>query len=149
MDTKQFHISDVLSVTTGRLVSTRHIDGLYDILSFMTGESVFTHQLGRFGEECKPYLLKQFPQLDSPEIQTFAVGELVLMMETDAGKNERASLILGWLSKITSGKYGVEVPEMLDIAPIPKEAHMSKNPISELIDMVGPDRVIVVTTPEV
>jgi hypothetical protein len=33
MPTKQFHISDVLSITTGRLVSTRHMTGVYDLLA--------------------------------------------------------------------------------------------------------------------
>jgi len=60
---KQFHISGVLSVTTGHLVSPRHMDGIYDILNFMTGDNLFTHQLPRASDECKPYLLKQHPQL--------------------------------------------------------------------------------------
>lgn len=68
-DTKYFDISDVLSITHERLVSTRHMDGVYDILNFMTGENLFTHSLPRAAEVCKPALLAQFPQLaeDSAE----------------------------------------------------------------------------------
>jgi len=47
MATKDFHISDILSITDGRLVSTRHMDGIYEILNFMTGDNLFTHQLPR------------------------------------------------------------------------------------------------------
>lgn len=60
---KQFHISDVLSVTTGRLVSTRHMAGIYEILNHMTNDQLFTHQLPRASAECKPWLIRQYPQL--------------------------------------------------------------------------------------
>ena len=63
MATKKFHLGDVLSVTTGVLVSPRHIHGVYDILNFMTGENLFSHQLPRASEECKQHLLEQLPQL--------------------------------------------------------------------------------------
>jgi len=33
----EFHISDVLSITTGRLVSSRKMEGIYKILNHMTG----------------------------------------------------------------------------------------------------------------
>ena len=61
--TKKFHLGDVLSITTGRLVSTRHIGGVYDILNFMTGDNLFTHQLPRASRECALILLEQHPQL--------------------------------------------------------------------------------------
>ncbi len=60
---KSFHLGDILSITTGRLVSLRHIDGVYDILNFMTGDNLFTHQLPRASRECAPELKKQFPAL--------------------------------------------------------------------------------------
>lgn len=60
---KNFDISDVLSITNGALVSTRHIEGVYDILNFMTGDNLMTHALPRAMEACKPALLKQFPAL--------------------------------------------------------------------------------------
>ena len=62
-ETKDFHIGDILSVTTGRLVSPRHIEGVYDILNWMTGESLFTHQLPRVSREAGPVLLAAHPQI--------------------------------------------------------------------------------------
>src|SRR3990167_6769223 len=59
---RRFHIGDVLSITTGRLVSPRGIEGIYDILGYMTDDSPYTTQLGRFAEECLPYLEKQLGQ---------------------------------------------------------------------------------------
>lgn len=58
-----FQLGDILSITTGKLVSKRHMEGVYDILNFMTRDNLFTHQLGRASSECKPALLQQHPQL--------------------------------------------------------------------------------------
>lgn len=60
--TREFHLGDVLSITTGRLISPRGIEGVYDILRFMTGQDLFTHQLPRAMTEMKPRLLAQHPQ---------------------------------------------------------------------------------------
>src|SRR3990167_7087526 len=81
-------------------------NSLTGIEIIMAGDNLFTHQLPRASDECKPYLLEQFPQLDTPEMQ-FALGELIEMLNTQSGKKEPDKLILGWLSKLTSGKYGV------------------------------------------
>jgi len=131
---KNFHLGDVLSVTTGRLLSPKGIGGVYEILNFMTNDNLYTHQLPRAAEECKPFLFSQFPQLDSPEMD-FAVTELELMLETESGKQEPMNLILGWLSKLTSGKYGVQITEELSVLRIYEWCHEKKNPIEELVQM--------------
>jgi hypothetical protein len=59
---KQFHLGDILSITTGKLLSQSKMDGVYNILNFMTGEELYTHQLGRAAEVCRPYLLAYFPE---------------------------------------------------------------------------------------
>ena len=61
--TKKFHIGDVLSITTGRLVSRDGMGGVYKILEYMSGEKLMTHQLPRISRECRPVLLRQYPQL--------------------------------------------------------------------------------------
>ena len=62
---KKFHIGDILSVTTGKLVSPRHIDGVYDILGYMSGAggSVWTHELPVLSDKYKPYILEKYPEL--------------------------------------------------------------------------------------
>jgi hypothetical protein len=119
---KRFDLSDVLSITTGRLVSTRHIDGVYDILGYMTGEAPFTHQLPRFSDECRPHLLRQHPQLVD------VTGDEVT---TDNWRQ--------WLAA-----QRVRFGDSLEIDPIPGDDHAARHPIKELVDMVGEDRVIVV-----
>jgi hypothetical protein len=58
---KKFALAQVLTVTTGKLLC--HVDGLYQILNHLTGDSLFTHQLPRAGEWAKPVLLAMFPVL--------------------------------------------------------------------------------------
>lgn len=58
-----FPLGDVLSITTGRLLSESHVQGIYEILNYMTGESLYTHQLPRACEICAPVLEALYPQL--------------------------------------------------------------------------------------
>lgn len=43
MQTKEFPTADVLSTITGMLMGK--IQGVYEVLNWMTGESVYTHQM--------------------------------------------------------------------------------------------------------
>lgn len=67
MTAREFDLGDVISITTGRLVSPRLIDGVYDILNFMTGDDLYTHALPRACEAMRPVLLAQHPQLRDVE----------------------------------------------------------------------------------
>jgi len=60
---RTFSLGAILSVTT-RILACPPGD-LYAILKFMTNDQVFTHQLIRVADECKPYLLRQLPWLVS------------------------------------------------------------------------------------
>jgi len=126
MQTKKFHLGDILSITTGRLVSPRHMDGVYEILNFLTGDNLLTHQLPRASHECKPYLLQQFPQL--AEVDASSVN-------TENYKQ--------WLSEQVA-KYGEE----FEVKPIPKGAHQFKDPIVEAAEIIGSKKkkIIVVQT---
>ncbi len=118
---REFPLSDILSVTTERLLSRRHMDGLYDLLGYMTGESLFTHQLPRANDACKPVLLAQHPQLEG----------VTLPEGIDAPD------IMAWLAN-AEREYG----ETLLVQPLSFWEH--QNPIEELCDMVGSEKVFVV-----
>lgn len=112
---KNFHIGDILSITTGRLVSPNHMDGIYKILNFMTRDKLFTHQLPRASEECKPFLLKQMPWLI--EISVEEVNE----------ENWET-----WLAEIVQ-KYG----KFHKVEQIPSDYHSNINPLTELKQMTS------------
>lgn len=71
MDTIAWPLADVLSITTGRLLSRRRppIDGVCELLTYMTGErTMFGDQLEAFtvkrtAERAEPELLRQHPWL--------------------------------------------------------------------------------------
>ncbi|MEU9218964.1 hypothetical protein AB0D47_20710 [Streptomyces sp. NPDC048376] len=120
-ESRAFPLSDILSVTTELLLSRRHMDGLYEILGYMTGESLFTHQLPRANDTCKPVLLQQHPQLEGiAPPQGLDVPDL-----------------MAWLAN-AEREYG----ETLPVQPLTAWAH--QDPIEELCDMVGPEKVFVV-----
>lgn len=58
--TKEMPTVDVLSTITGRLIG--EIGGVYEVLNWMTGESVFTHQLPRM-REARPVMVAAHPSL--------------------------------------------------------------------------------------
>ena len=118
----KFHIGDILSITTGRLVSPTAMRGVYKILNYMTGDNLFTHALVRAGEVCKPVLLEQFPDLKE------ITGE-------DVTKDNWRE----WLDHKVE-QFGAK----REVAPLAQWER--RDPVAELVDMVGPDRVIVVKT---
>lgn len=120
-----FALGDVLSVTTDRLVSRDHIDGVYRILNYMTGDSLYTHQLPRAAQECKPALLAQHPRLLE------ATAKLPDEFRDKAHVYE-------WLAE-QERVFG----ETLDIDPLVLKQGDYSNPIEDLCDMVGPEKVFV------
>lgn len=123
METKDFHISDILTITTGRLVSSRHMTGVYDILGWMTGENLFTHQLPRVAREAKPVLLATHPQLAS----------------VDSEAEINPDNLKGWIAD--------RVKEFGETLPVPKlgvDQHERIDALSELAEKIHPDKIIIV-----
>lgn len=128
VEQKVFHISDVLTITTGRLVSTRKMDGVYEILNFMTGESLYTHQLPRAMRECAPSLRAQYPLLADVELPENP-ADLTNIDKRHAWLTEQAKRL---------GSH-------MAIAPLPKRDPQYDTPIADAIEMMGdPTKVMVV-----
>lgn len=56
-----FSLRAILTVGSGILLC--EMNELYRLLSYMTGDECFTHQIPRFCEECRPALYQQFPEM--------------------------------------------------------------------------------------
>lgn len=119
-DTKPCHIGDILSVTTGCLVSPRGIGGVYDLLNYLTGEDLYTHQLPRAMEACRPALLAAFPQLADADMRGI----------TPATASARLAAAVA--------AYG----ETLPVATLARGTYAPQEPIAELLAMT--DKPIVV-----
>lgn len=117
-----FETGQVLTVTTGKLLCD--VGKLYEILNFMTGDDLFTHQLGRAAMECKPGVLRQHPQLSAI-----------------TGEDITSENALQWLDEKKA-----ELGDGFDLEPLGENEHQFIDPIAEAVAMVGPERVVVVET---
>ena len=125
---KTFELRDILTITTGRLLTKPQgerdngIGALYLILEHLCGEPPFTHSLPRFSKEAEPYLLEWHPELANAD--------------TDAldAMSGQPNWIDDWLKRCVED-WGMQ--ETYSLPQIPKQAHKSKNPIDELAGMMG------------
>lgn len=63
-DGTYFHIGSVISAHSGCLLTLNHIEGIYEILGFLTGdEDIMTHQLPDAFRQNEAWLAEQFPWL--------------------------------------------------------------------------------------
>lgn len=122
MTTKEFSTRDVLSTITGMLMGD--IGGVYEVLNWMTGESVYTHQIPRISREAQPVILALHPELAS----TIAEAEQVTPEN-----------YLTW-RETWEKRHGltITVPKMT-IA-----AHERIDPLSELAEKVSPEKIVLV-----
>lgn len=116
-DTRSFHLGDILTVTTGALVSPRHMDGVYDILNWMTGDNLFTHQLPRASDECQPHLLAQHPDLAAIEVPEF----------DGADRDQVEAAVGAWLAEQVA-RFG----EYRDVTPLAIGDHTIIDPLTEM-----------------
>lgn len=126
-ETREFAIDDILSAMTGTLVSKRHIDGIYDVLNYMTGESLFTHQLPRASREAEGFLREQFPDLAAIEIPDWS----------DVPKDQIKDVVYGWVDS-TIETHG----PTRQVRPLAAKDHTSIDPFTEL-KMMRPDAQII------
>lgn len=138
---KQFHISDVLSITTRRLVSSRHMDGIYEILNFLTGDNLFTHQLPRAMRECEPWLKTKFPQLmaDSPSMASAIKGLEGTLSVTPQNEEAVGKACTEWVEDV---RHKFKLPEMLPVYEMGAEMHTHIDPIEEAKPMFREKKVI-------
>ena len=142
----KFHILDILSITHDRLISLDHMDGIYKILNYLTGENLFTHQLVRVSKTCKPYLLKTYPTLSDSRIE-IAFEKLTKVLDHLRQQNSPDDDIMlaikGWAVQYVYPVTG----EYLDILPL-DAPYQHMNPVDELVWMKGDDDGIIAVNVE-
>lgn len=121
---KEFHLGDILSITSHRLVSPRKIEGVYDILNYMTKDNLMTHQLPRAAEVCGPPLSAFFPWTE--EIQW-------------PNDFDDADHVWHFLAAQVE-RYGA----MHEVPPLAPGVWEHRNPLEELAEMMRPDQEMLV-----
>lgn len=146
--TREFSLRDILTVTTGRLLTKSNgpndngIGNLYEILGWMVGRDPYTHQLGRFGEECKPWLLRWFPELATADV---FLPDLDKGLEGGRAGNfdhrKMDFIVEGWMIRVmadTRCKASYDVPK------IPQDHHATIDPYDEMAMQQGTDEGIMI-----
>jgi len=131
MTGRAFHLGDVLTITTGALVSPRHMDGVYDILNWMTGDSLFTHQLPRAMDECQGPLLAQHPDLAA-----------IVLPDFGGSRDDVKAAVYAWLAEQVA-VYG----ETREVTPLDPADHTRMDPFTELRKMAPHAEIITVEVP--
>lgn len=124
-DTRDFHLGDLLSITTGHLLSPRGVEALYDIIDFVTGVPHFTHQLPRGADAIKPWLLEQHPWLADVVVPESAL--------------DSEATVLAWLAPATA-EHGETHP----VRALPHGQYVGRNPLTELAEMAPNTPIIAV-----
>lgn len=119
--THPFHLGDILSVLTGKLLGPTGMDGVYAVLKHLSGTQVETHQVPRVMDETRPGLRKQFPQLNG-----------VVPVNLSGADQYR-----DWLAQQVA-RYG----ELHEVETLPAEEVQDIDPISEAAERFPPDRII-------
>lgn len=122
-ETKAFPTADVLSLITGRLLSDEGIGAMQTILSWMTGEDVYTHQIPRIADEAKAVLIGLQPNLLQASEEA---GDIT-------GGNWR-----DWLAR-WEARYG----KAIIVPKFNADQHERIDPLSELAERFRPDQIII------
>ena len=128
MSARSFHLGDLVSVVTGRLVSPNRIGGVYDVCDFVTGEVHMTHQLPRAAKTITPWLLDQHPWLAGIDVPEWVCDEVTVRR---------------WLAD-AAAQHG----EFHDVTPMPFGMYVGREPITELREMAPNAQIIAVEISE-
>lgn len=115
-----FSTGAILSAATGVLLC--EFGDLCEILNFLTGDELFTHQLPRASLECKPHLLRQCPWI--LEVKT-----------SDISKEN-------WQERLNDAiaRFGSHHT----LVPLPAEQRHHVDPLQEAVELMGGDQSKVV-----
>lgn len=126
-ETKLFPTAVVLSTVTGRLLCD--IGAIYEVLNWMTGESVYTHQIPRISREAEPVILAAHPQLRE------AWREAALV-NADNWQDWRDRWNLRYGAEIAVPKMGAAEHKAID--PITELQQMAPNAEAAVVVMIDP-----------
>jgi len=120
-DKKQFTIGQVISAGTGTLCCD--IGEVYEILNFLTGDNLMTHQLPRALRACKQHVIQQFPWMKWVE------------------DNKEACTPETWESFLASAakEYG----QTHELEPLPNGEWEYRNPIEEAEELMGDESKVI------
>lgn len=125
-------MTEVRTFPTLAVVSAVHgvllcpLGDVYNVLSFLVGRSVFTHELPEAGRVSAPYVFAEHPALAAVDV---------------SGINPE-----NWQAE--AAKIESRLGATVELHPVGWNTLADKSPVETAIEMVGEDRVVVVNLPE-
>lgn len=126
-DGELFHLGDILSVMSGRLLSPNGVAGVQKLLNYLTDDSIMTHQIPRALTACGPILRKRYPGLAAIPIPV-------------AGEFKTENDLVLWLAGEAAAHGGYTHA----VQPLEPEIWQYRNPLEELTDVLPAEKIIVV-----
>ena len=90
-DTQTFALSDILAVTTGRLLSLG-LCGAQKLMEFMLGSPIWTHEMGAASDACKASIVEQLPfvaGINGDDVTTENWAEQINAWEAEHGREHK------------------------------------------------------------
>ena len=117
--TKEFSLAEVLGVISGYLLVDKGFDRLQELMEWLVGGPVFTHQIPYIADDVKKALKKQFPQFDL-EAQPFLSARIESLVREIKNKNGTAEwLIWGGLIAQYGAQFQVAPMQPFDELEMP------------------------------
>ncbi|HTG95784.1 MAG TPA: hypothetical protein VL866_24500 [Pyrinomonadaceae bacterium] len=132
-ETRQFSLRAVLTVTSGRLIT--EIGEIYQILNWITGDEIFTHQIPRAIGSAAPWLLKCFPELAPASVNLESLDRWIKSDHTGGHEGIRM-----WITELKM--MFPDLKDHYDIVPL-SEGWISMDPRIEAETIVGDRRKVI------
>jgi hypothetical protein len=103
-ETRQFHIGDILSVIAHKNLGPSGMEGVQTLLEYMTGEEIWTRDIGKAAAACAPALLKMHPFLASIDTSRVTDSNHLSWLHGIANKHGNSFFV----SPLEEGEYAME-----------------------------------------
>lgn len=127
MNSRLFHISTILSVTTGMVV-TSNLRELYDLLEYLTGGSVEITNVYDLLEEARYYLSAQYSELSLSNedlVETISIlRDMLESMPAHTNPEVRDNFIAGFVEGIR--KNANRSHQLNDMLPVFTGVHLTR-----------------------
>lgn len=135
--TKQFSMIDILSVLTGRLLG--EMDGVYGVISHLTGTSVMTHSIPRLMKPCARAIREQHSYIDWDALDGSIAAAANIALGFSENRDAKAYLVARIPKIVKEAGYTIAI----GLSEMPDAALFVRDPIEE-IEEIAPGKAMII-----
>lgn len=137
--TKNFKTIDILSVITGRLLG--EMDGIYSVISHLTGSSVMTHSIPNLMKPCARAIREQLPKVEWDRLAEGVAAKTKIARGFSENRDAKAYLA----EHVPQVVRAAGCPESMPLSEMPDAAFFVRDPIEEIEEM-APGKALIFRT---